>query len=364
MRGVYLVKIDDRLNFLLNIMPDRNFINIIRNSGGQLGSPSKKINAQYRAFLINKKIQNNVAPKVLKAIISEVSTIGNNNSENNDTISLLCRAYLKKDSETFNLYKSKYIKSNSKEISNDTGQKSVKKNDNKHLEKVIEKQKDKIVSLNNKYQSEAVVVKKMQVKVDQLEGINSENSQLITSQNEQIKKMADNISDLKSKLTLKNSSRNVNGIYIKEITSLKSKLKVTLRNEKTLKEENTNLREETVKLQEQIDRLAAKNYILIGMPIGFKYGSIKIPRTARLQIAVNSTYMNVKDSQIISYVSIDNLISKLDDPLTAYEKIIIFNGEVTRKDIIELINKVGENHLAYIDNINELEQMLNGNEEK
>lgn len=102
------MKIDDRLNFLLNIMPDRNFINIIRNSGGQLGSPSKKINAQYRAFLINKKIQNNVAPKVLKAIISEVSTIGNNNSENNDTISLLCRAYLKKDSETFNLYKSKW----------------------------------------------------------------------------------------------------------------------------------------------------------------------------------------------------------------------------------------------------------------
>ena len=111
------MKIDDRLNFLLNIMPDRNFINIIRNSGGQLGSPSKKINAQYRAFLINKKIQNNVAPKVLKTIISEVSTIGNNNSENNDTISLLCRAYLKKDSETFNLYKRQIARNNLNEFS-------------------------------------------------------------------------------------------------------------------------------------------------------------------------------------------------------------------------------------------------------
>lgn len=360
MGEICLVKIDDNLIFLLNIMPNRNFTNIIKNSGGQLGSPSKKLNNQYRLFLIN-KLRRSPTPKVIKAILNEVKTISDEDLEGNNILPLLCKYYLKKDIDKFNSYKKKYYDLNEKKSENNV-KKSERKvngnNDNKHLEKIIEKQKKKIVDLNGKYQALNKNIQHIQNKSNQLNTINSQQKRTILDQSKQLDDATTEIAKLRSKLLSKKASTNRNSIYQEESEKLRLKLSNTMGTINYLKEENAILKQNLTKLQKKLISLTTKQFLLVGMPIGFKYGSIRIPKDVQLQIAVNSLYVNLKDKQIIEYSSIDDLMQKLTKPLDSYKQIIIFNGEVTRKDIIELNNRVNKDKLSYVNGAKELEELL------
>ena len=100
-------------------------------------------------------------------------------------------------------------------------------------------------------------------------------------------------------------------------------------------------------LREKILDLSSEKYLLIGMPIGFKYGSIKIPEQTIFQIATSNTYSTIDDEKIIKYSTIDDMVGKLSYPIYEYSKVIIFNGEVTRRDIIEVAKKTDKNKIVY-----------------
>lgn len=361
MGEIYLARIDDNLIFLLNIMPDKNFINIIKNSGGLLGSPSKRLNNQYRQFLINKKLRRTLRPKIIRAVLNEVKTISNENLEENQILPLLCKYYLAKNIDKFNDYKEKYYITNKKASKNDVKELTRKAGDNddsKRLVKVIEKQKKKIVELNSKYQTLNKNVQHFQNKSNQLETMNAQQKKTIINQRKQLHDATVKIAELKSKLISQKSLTNNKNIYQNENKKLKSRLSYTEKAMASLKKDNFILKKSLDDLHQKLISLNMKRFLLIGMPVGFKYGSIRIPQDTELQIAVNSMYVNVKDKKIAEYSSIDDLTHILTRPLESYRKIIIFNGEVTRKDIMELNNRVNKDKLSYINGTKELEKLL------
>ena len=73
----------------------------------------------------------------------------------------------------------------------------------------------------------------------------------------------------------------------------------------------------------------------------------------------NCGYSIFNDEQIIGYSSIEDIIQQLNYPIDKYTGIIFFDSEVTRKDIIEISEKVNKSKIQYVHNINELENVLN-----
>ena len=76
-------------------------------------------------------------------------------------------------------------------------------------------------------------------------------------------------------------------------------------------------------------------------------------------VDANSIYSIFNDEQIIGYSSIEDIIQQLNYPIDKYTRIIFFDSEVTRKDIIEISEKVNKSKIQYVHNINELENVLN-----
>ena len=82
---------DQNLEFLIKNIPNKYFLNIVKESGGLLGSPTKNLNTQYKNYLVNKALKKNVSLKVKKAIINEITRIVNDSNDNDNEKSKLFR---------------------------------------------------------------------------------------------------------------------------------------------------------------------------------------------------------------------------------------------------------------------------------
>lgn len=354
---------DQNLEFLIKNIPNKYFLNIVKESGGLLGSPTKNLNTQYKNYLVNKALKKNVSLKVRKAIINEITRIVNDSNDNDNEKSKLFRnlskSYLENDNKKFEDYKQKYLQIKKYELKNKTT--VIKSNIEKtNLDKIIEKQKLKIKSINEKEQANLATIKKLKKEGVLLKKDNQKQKQLITKQKEQIINLHQKINKIESELKLKRSANNNNNFTEKENKQLILKIHSLKENISSLRKENSLIKADRNELQGKLIELTCKRFLLIGMPIGFKYGSIKIPVNTEFKIAVsNSVYSIFNDEQIIGYSSIEDIIQQLNYPIDKYTGIIFFDSEVTRKDIIEISEKVNKSKIQYVHNINELENVLN-----
>ena len=180
---------DQNLEFLIKNIPNKYFLNIVKESGGLLGSPTKNLNTQYKNYLVNKALKKNVSLKVKKAIINEITRIVNDSNDNDNEKSKLFRnlskSYLENDNKKFEDYKQKYLQIKKYELKNKTT--VIKSNIEKtNLDKIIEKQKLKIKSINEKEQANLATIKKLKKEGVLLKKDNQKQKQLITKQKEQI----------------------------------------------------------------------------------------------------------------------------------------------------------------------------------
>ncbi|WP_323079514.1 hypothetical protein, partial [Limosilactobacillus reuteri] len=115
---------DQNLEFLIKNIPNKYFLNIVKESGGLLGSPTKNLNTQYKNYLVNKALKKNVSLKVKKAIINEITRIVNDSNDNDNEKSKLFRnlskSYLENDDKKFEDYKQKYLQIKKYELKNKT----------------------------------------------------------------------------------------------------------------------------------------------------------------------------------------------------------------------------------------------------
>lgn len=363
---------NEELEFLLKNIPDRNFISIIKEAGGLLGSPTKKLNYQYRNYLINKALRKNIPLKVKKVIINEIKSVANDKSgsriedSKTKTFRLLSKSYLEKEGKNFEKYKQDYLQlkknEEGKQIEKGTADKcNIEKT---RLDKVIESQKNKIKFLNEEQQTSSSLIKKLKKENSLLENENQNQQKLINDQKKQMLELRQELSEIKYELRLsRNVKTNDNSTTEKENRQLILKLRNLQESINNLKEENTIIKNDKYRLEDKIIKLTLRKFLLIGMPVGFKYGSIRIPENTNFQIAVNNGLYSINnDKQIISYSSIDNMIKKIRYPIDEYTRIIIFDGEVTRKDIMEINNKVNKKKVKYVHSINGLENILNRDE--
>lgn len=358
--GLLLNSNDKNLEFILKNMPDKNFINIIKKTN--LGSLSKNLNYKYRIFLVNKLLNKKTSLKTKKVVYSEIKIIADNckhgGNEKEEKFMLLCQNFLANDNVNFERNQQEYL---TLKKDRRTREEQVDKNniEKKNLDKKIEKQKDKIRILNEKQQSYVSDIKKLEKENESLGNENNELQKTINSQNEEIIRLHSKISKFEEKLKKEREKANKEDLNFEKLNNqLNLKIRVLQENIHNIKKENSLLKSDKEELREKILELSSEKYLLIGMPIGFKYGSIKIPEQTIFQIATSNTYSTIDDEKIIKYSTIDDMVGKLSYPIYEYSKVIIFNGEVTRRDIIEVAKKTDKNKIVYVSNLNEIEQLL------
>ncbi|WP_040458963.1 hypothetical protein [Limosilactobacillus antri] len=348
------MKIDAELEFILRHMSLKNFISIMRKSGGYFGD-AKKINNKYRKYLIDSRIIKQTVPrKVYNCILSEVRVISNETLETKyvntkeNLFQLICKKYLSKENLTEII--SEYSKLNNETYTRNIVNHEGKENYQKKLKKLKEKvgianeakqTKEKLLRIAEK-ERKRLVIENTQIRSElskNKEEIDSLKKLLaVHKEKEQIESGNEVISNLKSE----------NGILKRKLSWTKEALiNKTGECKRNLKEMQ--------KLQDKITMLETKHYLIVGVPVDFNFIALKIPKNIELDIfSKQSSNENIK-----SYGTFTELKANLSYQISEYVKVIAFNCEIPRGDLMRLEKLFGTSRLLLIDNVDNLENILN-----